>query len=121
YSPGRLPMSNMICEQLEPRWLLAGNVTVTNANGDLIITGDAASNRIIINSVGLDYLIRPADDSTTINGEFSMGFGGVTGSVRINLGAKADQVTLDQCSVAKDLIINGGRHGDAILLRDSTV
>ena len=124
-------MSNMHCDELEPRRLLAGNVTVTNVNGDLVITGDAASNRIIINSVlssdnnaidvAPDYIIRSADDSTTINGEFSMGFGGVTGSVRINLGAKADQVMLDNFVAGKDLIINGGRHGDSILLRDSTV
>src|SRR5688500_2611678 len=117
--------SPAICDALEPRRLLAGNVTAAVVNGDLVITGDAAANRIVVSGMGLpqgQVLIQPADDDTRINGEFFQAvLEGVTGNVRIALGAKSDNVAVQHLNLPKALAIAGGKHGDSILVRESTV
>jgi len=54
-----------VFESLEPRRLLAGNVTAQVVNGDLYIVGDAAANVIEVLGTGIDgqMLIRPAEAS----------------------------------------------------------
>jgi hypothetical protein len=117
--------SSVVCDLLEPRRLLAGNVTATVVKGDLLIQGDADKNRIIVTGLGLgagQVMIQPADDSTTINGEmFQAVLQGVTGSVRIALGAKADNVVVEHLNLPKGLTTDGGKHGDSILVRESKV
>jgi hypothetical protein len=125
------------CDALEPRRLLAGNVTATIVNGDLVITGDSQHNRIIIEGgpvhtdnqvidVEPEIIIRPADDTTTINGSpighgFDLNSQPITGSIRVHLGAKADQLLVDGLATGNRLIVNGGKHGDTILIRDSSL
>ena len=58
-------------EALEPRLLLAGDVTATVVGGSLYIVGDAAANDIIIDQTGLasdEFMISSGTDVTTING-----------------------------------------------------
>ena len=114
-----------VCDVLEPRQLLAGNVTATVVKGDLIIQGDAEKNHIIVTGLGMgagDVIIQPADDSTKINGEFFQAvMEGVTGSVRIALGAKPDSVVVEHLNFPKGLTIDGGKHGDAITVKESKI
>ncbi|MDB5318938.1 MAG: hypothetical protein JWN40_569 [Phycisphaerales bacterium] len=106
-------------EWLESRTLLAGNVTVSVVGGDLVVTGDAARNRFVVDARGLaagEVRVRAADDSTTINGEFEAVLGGVTKSFRIDTGPGADMLNVQDLAVAGDLRINGGRAGDTLSL-----
>src|SRR5262245_5328671 len=76
-------------ESLEGRALLAGNVTAAVTGGDLIITGDAEANSIVIvhgRGAG-EYLVKGVD-GTTINGAgSSFRATGVTANVSIALDA----------------------------------
>jgi hypothetical protein len=113
-----------VCDPLEVRQLLAGNVTTSVVNGDLLISGDSAPNRILISGAGMPagtILVQSADDSTQVNGDFRAVVEGVTGSVRIVLGAKADSVVVRDLNLPKGLTIEAGRHGDNVLVQDSRI
>src|SRR3954463_14393089 len=93
-------------EVLESRTLLAGNVTATVVKGDLIVQGDGARNRIVISDFRLEsggVRVAPADDVTTINGNFDATLTGVTGSIIIRCGGGADTIDLRDLSVDDDL------------------
>src|SRR5262245_19355375 len=77
-------------ECLEPRAMLAGNVTASvNGSGNLTITGSNADNQIEITQVDVDsYLISGTD--TTINGETELQVDGVQGSLTVDLKGGAD-------------------------------
>jgi hypothetical protein len=119
--------TSAVCDPLEPRQLLAGNVTTSLINGDLLISGDADRNRILVSGNDMPpgtILIQSADDTTTVNGEFQTVVENVTGSVTIRLGAKPDQLVvrdLNLQSLRNTLRIDGGRHGDNILVQNSRI
>src|SRR4030095_3490840 len=85
-------------ECLEPRHMLAGNVTAQIVNGDLIVTGDAADNRILVSSLGGPMQVTGMNDSsgnpTSVNGVPNGTFdaSGLTGNTLIRLLDGADSV-----------------------------
>jgi hypothetical protein len=102
-------------EALEVRDTPAGTVTATFARGRLTLTGDAAANVLLVtqgpdgrltvsgNGSGTQFQLNggPARDAITLPAP-------VTGGVAINLGAGADEVTVDGVELPGALSINGG-------------
>jgi hypothetical protein len=112
-------MGQAIIEGLEARALLSGNVTAVVVGGDLVISGDGARNRIVVNGLGLaagEVRVQTADESTTVNGGELEIFTGVTGDVRVTLGGAADTVTVQDLAVAGELRIDGGRSSDTVMV-----
>jgi len=94
--------------------LLAGDVAAAVIGGNLVITGDAAGNEIVIDQDGLaagQFRIRSGADATTVNGEAEVIVSGVTGDVRANLRGGDDVLEIVDAVVAGDLLVNG-RGGD---------
>ena len=75
------------CESLEPRRMLAGNVSVrVTGGGDLIINGDNEGNEIGLVETSQPNEIRVVGlGGTTINGQAEARFSGVDDDLRINL------------------------------------
>ncbi|HYE21509.1 MAG TPA: hypothetical protein VEA69_23885 [Tepidisphaeraceae bacterium] len=111
-------------QPLESRTLLAGNVTAVLVGGDLVLTGDAARNRVLITTgQDRDAQVRVVglDDDTTINGEFDAAFSGVTGAVRVALGSGADSVAVRDLTLVRPILINTGRGGDTVSFQNATL
>lgn len=99
-------------ENLEERWMLAGNVTAEVMWGSLIITGDNNDNGISIvpgNNPG-DYVVQGTDVNglTSVNGKPQEYLRGVRWSAHIDMEGGADEVTVDGCEFAWDLAIQTG-------------
>src|SRR5262249_13892890 len=76
-------------EQLEQRCLLAGNVLVAVNGGELDITGDGASNGVLITAgSGHQFTVRgiPDNGPTMINGKPLVNVDGVRGDIKVALG-----------------------------------
>ncbi|MEX2142158.1 MAG: hypothetical protein WD894_23020 [Pirellulales bacterium] len=125
-------------ESLEPRRVLAGNVTAEVIDGDLIITGDDAANTISVGQTDIgSYVIAwdgappgfviaynvfsaaPIEDPTWINRSFqNIELHGVTGRIVIHAGGGDDRVTIHHVvspfTAPGDLIIDGGAGYDYI-------
>src|SRR5262245_43598107 len=99
-------------ERLEERRLLAGNVTASVVNGNLVVSGDSASNDVVIAQTpsGIVVLGQPG---TTINGGASFTAVGVTGDVRVTLGGGNDTLQA-AVAVPRDLTIDLGSGDDAV-------
>jgi hypothetical protein len=111
--------SSPAVEALESRRLLAGNVLVSVVDGDLVVTGDGAKNRILIDAAGLaagEVRVRPADDTTTVNGDPQVVLSGFAKSVRIEAGPGADYVGISDLMIPGDISVNAGRSGDTVSL-----
>ena len=117
-------------ESLEDRRLMAGDVSATVTGGDLRIDGDNEGNEVVVRaSDNLNEFVVEGLNGTTINGQASMVFQGVTDDLRINLrggdnrllltaeGLNADHGTL---RIADDLDIRAGS-GDNVLVLDHVV
>src|SRR5687767_5519221 len=114
-------MSHAQIQPLECRTLLAGNVTAVLSDGDLILTGDAARNRVLITtgqSHDAQVRIVGLDDDTTINGQFDAAFSGVTGTVRVALGSGADTVAVRDLTLVRPFVISTGRGGDTVAFQN---
>lgn len=133
--------SRNFMESLEPRLLLAGDVTVSVSDGILSIFGDEQDNSIIIEQLAgsTDIVIRSGDDTTTINGQtlpvtvddvtshigVSL-LGGndtleindviVNGRLSTNLGTGDNAVTIDTVSVSSTLRIRHSTGDDTTTL-----
>ena len=111
-------------ESLETRDLMAGDVSAQVINGNLIITGDAADNKITITQVSsTSYRIRGQD--TTINGRQAATFV-VSNNVRISMLGGNDVVTIgtptgSPTTLKRDLSINMGGGRDTINVYSSRV
>jgi hypothetical protein len=93
--------------------MLAGNITVNVAGGVMTIDGDAAANIFTLTPNAGD--VRVTGAATTINGAAGpTDFAGVT-SVIMNLGAEADNVTVQNLTLTT-LTINGEAGADTILV-----
>jgi hypothetical protein len=90
----------MLVEQLERRSMLAGNVNVFEAGGNLFVRGDNSDNLILIQQIddgvyqvtGFDFIDSELSDPpfsvgpTSINGRFeTQTFDGITGDINVDL------------------------------------
>jgi hypothetical protein len=124
-------------ESLEPRRVMAGNVTAEMIDGDLIITGDDEANTISVAQTGSGsyvvasdggfrrlvlangFSVAPIHEPTRVNGDFqNVELHGVTGRIVIRAGGGDDQVTIHNVAspftAPGDLIIDGGAGYDYI-------
>jgi hypothetical protein len=119
------------CEPLEPRRMLAGDVTVrVNNAGHLLITGDAQSNAIQVEAGLLpgQYTITGLPDDqnvgTTVNGGGSVTVSGVTGDIRALLNAGNDWLNVGQnapIGIVGSLKIDSGAGDDQINVNNATI
>jgi hypothetical protein len=79
-------------ESLETRDLMAGNVTASVVNNNLVIRGDSQPNIVKISQVAANTFVI-AGTGTTINGQASVSLT-ATGDMAINLGAGNDRLTM---------------------------
>ena len=82
-------------ESLEPRQMLAGDVTVSVTGGNLSIVGDSEMNRITITATTTAGEFVVEGSNTTVNGGLSATVSGVVGDVTIDLGDDYDFLTFD--------------------------
>lgn len=132
-------------ESLETRNLLAGDVTAAVIDGDLVLTGDAGDNVILIRpgaNPGEIQLIGVRD--TTINGDprsavvlgmtddilANMGGGNdrfvvtrlqAPSDLKVELGGGDNRVKLDRIDLPGSVHIDGGDDKDGILIRGASV
>jgi hypothetical protein len=101
-------------ERLEARQMLAGNVTAELVDGDLIVTGDAADNRIRIymNAFGETKLF---GDGTIVNGvpDGTFDLTHLTGDVVARLGDGNDVVNFEG-GFPGAVVIEGGNGNDHV-------
>ena len=97
-------------EQLERRDLMAGNVTATVSGGNLVITGDSASNSVAVSRVdattykvwgktwgGQDTWLRGvANGAVTLSG--------VTGDITVNMNAGNDEISFHGTNASYPLV-----------------
>jgi hypothetical protein len=90
------PCRKPFLEALESRILLSGNVAATVTGGVLTLTGDAANNVITLTRVGDQVTITPDAATKINNGTAGAGVDvlSVTGSIKINMGAGNDSLTV---------------------------
>lgn len=107
-------------DHLESRCLLAGNVTVSVVDGDLVISGDTASNMLMLDQRGLPAgSVRVSPFATSINQDSTRReqvFTGVTGGIRITTGGGDDRIALHDIAVAGPLSIHGATGKESTLL-----
>lgn len=105
-------------EALEPRLLLAGDISVRLVDGCLWIVGDAAANAITVDQAGLaDGQFRlTGQDGTTINGlDQELLFDNVQ-AIRIFTGDGDDTVALQSTQTAVDVQVDLGNGNDTLKL-----
>ena len=107
-------------ESLESRKMMAGDVSVSVTDGDLVINGDNENNEFMIIGTGVDS---PYDiigvNGTSINGQSAITVDELTDDIRINL--KNGDNTLGLSNVyAKDRMrVRTGKGNDTIVLEES--
>jgi hypothetical protein len=100
-------------ESLEARAMMAGDVTITQVGTVLNITGDAAANILTIEP-GPGGAVRVTGTGTTLNtAPGPNDYFGITDIVA-NLGAGADQITVQDLGALVNLTINGEADADII-------
>jgi hypothetical protein len=110
-------------ERLEPRQLLAGNVTTETLDGALIVTGDDSANRISITRDNNDrstLRVIPLE-GTTLNGSPDPVVFSSTKGLSIDLTGGDDQVDLLGAYVRGSLIVNTGAGIDRLIVRSVRV
>ena len=115
-------------EQLEHRYLLAGNVLVAVIGGELDITGDSASNGVLIAAEsGHQFTMRGFTNNgpTTINGKPFVDVDGVKGDVKVALGGGDDILsvlgTARALALPKGLRVSLGSGNELVALTNVTV
>ncbi len=103
--------------RLEDRTVPSGNVTAVVVGGTLFVTGDGASNKVLIGSVGSHTAgITPLDD-TTINGRAGPAMlDGVVNGYVVDMGAGDDVLGISGDANGGNLWINMGDGNDALVL-----
>src|SRR3990172_7867115 len=121
----RAPHPSFAVEPLEPRQLLAGNITAQVVSGNLVITGDALGNDIKIDQSGLlpdQFRVSSGASATAINGLGApVVFSGILGGLLIDLQDGADTVKLADCVVPLDVLNNGGNGDNTVELDHATI
>jgi hypothetical protein len=120
-------------QALEPRAMMAGDVTVNVVNGDLVVTGDSGANEVAIFQTITDGQLIPGSffvngvNGTTINGGAGATFAGATRDFKIDLAGGSDRLTLGQGNhfstfrVLGDLDIKMGNGANRVNLQGITV
>lgn len=101
----------LVCESLERRCLLAGNVVATFTDGALHVFGDGKSNSVEIVAVGEDVLVRGLD-RTRVNGQEEVAFlagAPLLASLRVVLGGGHDRLLIRDLAIAGDAAIGQGQ------------
>jgi cyclophilin family peptidyl-prolyl cis-trans isomerase len=130
-------------ESLEDRTVPAGNVQVMVGDGVLYVSGDDQGNQLSIAGAGKNsVVIRPLDDTTTLNGRSGPLFvGGIkrgyhidlfggddiltvtstrsNGALKINMGEGNNVVGISDAGHKKETVINTGAGADTINLHAS--
>lgn len=111
-------------QPLEPRAMMAGDVTATVIDGNLQIVGDNLANDLTITPISagkyrLTGIDAAGNATTTVNGRDALTVAGVTGTVGVFMRDGADylrfnDMTGDPMSFPGDVILNGGRGNDWI-------
>lgn len=102
--------------------MLAGNVRAAISDGNLVITGDNAANRISVESAG-EQRIAVRGFGTQVNGAFNAVkvFSGVTGGLSIQLKGGDDLLRVTNLITPADVLVSGGDGNDEIITgRDKT-
>lgn len=107
-------------EPLEPRALRSGNVLVTDTNGLIALTGDAADNAILVTQVKGGHLKIAGANGTTINGQAAFTTASVTQYVTVATGAGNDYVNLSKLTMPYSVKVDGGAGNDTIEFHNST-
>lgn len=115
-------------ERLEQRAFLAGNVTASVTNGDLMLRGDDRGNSFALYSTGpssVRVMHWGMGDTTTINGVGFVDFNGVTRDIRIDLRGGDDVARVGLAfpglTVGRDVRVQGGEGRDMIFLNTARV
>lgn len=126
-------------ENLEDRKLMAGNITASVVNDELVLTGDGSANAVEVHQTALNIYKVKGINGTTINGKDDKSFivkkgilvdlkggddrfdiGGVIaaddvdGRLKIDMGAGADKVNIGRTKVQGETTINTGTEGDTV-------
>jgi hypothetical protein len=103
-------------EPLEPRTMLAGDVSVQVLNGDAIITGDAAANNVFIQGTTVFGRNDAGGVATNINGvpNGSFDFSAFTRDLIVQTDAGGDVVEISGVTVPRQLTVNTGADTDLI-------
>ena len=110
---------------LESRTLLAGNVTAQLVRGNLHLVGDAAANDIKIAETAAGIVVQGLN-GTTINGAatdfvaFAVALTS-TGSINASLGAGNDKMQVDDVTLDRHLVVNGGSGNDQLGLTNADI
>lgn len=107
-------------ESLETRTMLAGDVTVAVLDGNVVVQGDSAANRIVVatdsdtGALVVDGRIH-AGEATTINGQQApFIFDDFNNSLLIQMRAGADVVDVPRGEFANNLFIGMGQGADRL-------
>ncbi|MGI9517150.1 MAG: FKBP-type peptidyl-prolyl cis-trans isomerase [Pirellulaceae bacterium] len=110
-------------QQLEPRQMLAGDVTVVVDMGQLIITGDGEANQIEVTGTRRGSATVTGLNGTTINGSDSP-FRALTPGLRgaeIDLGGGDDEATIRGARLMQGMTVDGGAGNDGIFVDNSSL
>lgn len=110
----RAPAFTPSVMQLEDRWMLAGDVSVSVDAGNLVITGDEANNAVAVyRTLRSDSFRVVGTGGTTINGEPGpLVISGVSGDFDISLGEGNDRLRMYALRVPGDLLVDSGTTDD---------
>ncbi len=112
-------------EELEERiapTMLVGAVTVTQAGGNLIITGDQDPNLFAIDGLGLDEgQFRVSGPAGTINGADEFFADGVTGNVTIRLPGGDNVINIHHADIGSNLLPMDGDGNLSVEIYNSNV
>jgi hypothetical protein len=116
----RTRRSYFVFEPLEPRTMLAGDVTVSVEGGDLVVLGDDNANRVLIEGTGVagGYLIDSPDTNLFFNGQLQGGAFLVTeafGNIIVDLHGGDDFLLISNLTVDK-LIVDTDEGDDFVIL-----
>jgi hypothetical protein len=100
-------------DALESRLLLAGDVTVTVDGEDLLITGDAAANAVVVRGTETpgQYVVSRSDRTTTINGGTAPFTASNISNLVIDLGQGNDVLNLLDANISGRVSIDMGANG----------
>lgn len=102
---------------LEPRQMLAGDVSVAMDGTTLIIQGDNLANELTISSIDGSIVVSGVE--TTVNGAADFDAGSFVKDVDIRMGAGNDQLVLSSLNVQGSLTVFGDSGADRFELNDT--